>query len=119
MSRRSAFDRMASRCPWKPTAAGQTPPSDDTRAIAPLKESGEPDLGLFAAHCARLLAEGCHGIALLGTTGEANSFSQDERRAILESALAAGIAADRLMPGTGVAAIPRGEEDRDASALLL
>ncbi|WP_018238326.1 dihydrodipicolinate synthase family protein [Ensifer sp. BR816] len=75
-------------------------------AATPLKESGEPDLGLFAAHCARLLAEGCHGIALLGTTGEANSFSQDERRAILESALAAGIAADRLMPGTGVAAIP-------------
>ncbi|TCN33103.1 dihydrodipicolinate synthase family protein [Sinorhizobium americanum] len=75
-------------------------------AATPLKASGDPDLALFADHCGRLLAEGCHGIALLGTTGEANSFSQDERRAILESALAAGIAADRLMPGTGVAAIP-------------
>ncbi|ASY59762.1 dihydrodipicolinate synthase family protein [Sinorhizobium sp. CCBAU 05631] len=75
-------------------------------AATPLKASGDPDLALFSDHCGRLLAEGCHGIALLGTTGEANSFSQDERRAVLESALGTGIAADRLMPGTGVAAIP-------------
>ncbi|WOS66613.1 dihydrodipicolinate synthase family protein [Sinorhizobium fredii] len=75
-------------------------------AATPLKENGDPDLALFADHCGRLLSEGCHGIALLGTTGEANSLSQGERRSILESALAAGIAADRLMPGTGVAAIP-------------
>jgi 4-hydroxy-tetrahydrodipicolinate synthase len=75
-------------------------------AATPLKENGEPYLTLFTDHCRRLIDNGCHGIALLGTTGEANSFSQDERRSILESALAAGIAPDRLMPGTGVAAIP-------------
>lgn len=65
-----------------------------------------PDLGLFATHCQRLLAEGCHGIALLGTTGEANSFSLAQRRQILEAALKAGIRPDQLIPGTGVNAAP-------------
>lgn len=75
-------------------------------ATTALNADFTPDLGLFAEHCKRLLEEGCHGIALLGTTGEANSFSSAERRTILESALKAGISAERLMPGTGVAAIP-------------
>lgn len=65
-----------------------------------------PDLGLFAEHCQRLLSEGCHGIALLGTTGEANSFSTTERKSILEAALKAGIRPDQLIPGTGVNAGP-------------
>ena len=45
-------------------------------------------------------------MALLGTTGEANSFSGSERKAILEAAIAGGVSPDRLMPGTGVADIP-------------
>lgn len=73
-------------------------------AATPLDADGNPDLDRFSSHCRRLLEEGCHGIALLGTTGEANSFSVRERIAILESAIVAGIRADRLLPGTGVAA---------------
>lgn len=75
-------------------------------AATPLNADLTPDLGLFAVHCQRLLAKGCHGIALLGTTGEANSFSLNERRQILEAALAAGVSPDRLIPGTGVNAAP-------------
>lgn len=75
-------------------------------AATPLNADLTPDLSLFTEHCQRLLAEGCHGIALLGTTGEANSFSTAERRAILEAALKAGIAGDQLIPGTGVNASP-------------
>ncbi len=75
-------------------------------AATPLNADDTPDLGLFTAHCQRLLQEGCHGVALLGTTGEANSFSSAERRAILEAALKSGISGEQLMPGTGVAAIP-------------
>lgn len=75
-------------------------------AATPLNADLSPDLGLFAEHCHRLLAEGCHGIAMLGTTGEANSFSIAERKLILEAALEAGIAGDQLIPGTGVAAGP-------------
>lgn len=75
-------------------------------AATPLNADLSPDHALFAAHCRRLLDEGCHGVALLGTTGEANSFSVRERMEMLEKVIASGIAPDRLMPGTGVAAIP-------------
>jgi 4-hydroxy-tetrahydrodipicolinate synthase len=75
-------------------------------ALTPQHADLTPDLPRFVAHCRWLLAEGCDGIALLGTTGEANSFSVDERKAILEAALENGIARDRLIPGTGVNAIP-------------
>ncbi len=75
-------------------------------ATTPLNADGSPDLGLFTEHCQRLIEEGCHGVALLGTTGEANSFSSAERRVILEAALKAGIPSDKLLPGTGVVAIP-------------
>ena len=74
-------------------------------ALTPVTEAFAPDHALFVAHCRRLLAEGCDGIAMLGTTGEANSFGSDERRALLEAVVAAGIAPDRLLPGTGVAAV--------------
>jgi 4-hydroxy-tetrahydrodipicolinate synthase len=65
-----------------------------------------PNLPLFVAHCRRLIADGCAGIALLGTTGEANSFDVAERRAILDAAIAGGIAPERLLPGTGAVAFP-------------
>ncbi|HLP69407.1 MAG TPA: dihydrodipicolinate synthase family protein [Rhizobium sp.] len=75
-------------------------------AATPIDADGNPDLQRFSAHCRRLLEEGCHGVALLGTTGEANSFSTRERIAILEGAVGAGVPARKLLPGTGVAATP-------------
>lgn len=75
-------------------------------AATPVNEDLSPNLPAFTAHCRWLLSEGCTGIALLGTTGEANSFSSAERRGIVEAALAAGIRGDQLMPGTGLANIP-------------
>jgi 4-hydroxy-tetrahydrodipicolinate synthase len=74
-------------------------------AATPIREDGSPDLGRLAKHAAQLIADGCQGVALLGTTGEANSFSVAERQQIVEAALDAGIAPDRLMPGTGTCAI--------------
>ncbi len=75
-------------------------------AATPVNARRSPDLAAFTAHCRWLLDEGCDGIALLGTTGEANSFSLAERQAILEAALAAGIAPGQLMPGTATPNIP-------------
>lgn len=75
-------------------------------AVTPLNADLSPDLKRLGEHCLSLLADGCHGIALLGTTGEANSFSVSERKAILEAALKAGVTPDQLAPGVGVAAIP-------------
>lgn len=74
-------------------------------SVTPLKADLAPDLDALAAHARALIADGCDGIALLGTTGEANSFSLAERRAILEAAVGA-VGAERLMPGTGVNALP-------------
>jgi 4-hydroxy-tetrahydrodipicolinate synthase len=74
-------------------------------ALTPLDADLAPDHAVFAKHCRHLLDEGCDGIALLGTTGEANSFSGAERKALLEAAVGAGIAPSKLMPGTGVPAL--------------
>ena len=73
-------------------------------ALTPLHADLTPDAAAFVRHCRYLLDEGCDGVALLGTTGEANSFSSDERRALLEAAVQGGIAPGKLLPGTGVAA---------------
>ena len=74
-------------------------------ALTPLDASGDPDAPVFVAHCRRLIEQGCDGVAMLGTTGEANSFSLTERKALLEAAVAGGIEPARLLPGTGVASV--------------
>lgn len=73
-------------------------------AATPFDAALNPDHGAFVDHCRWLLDRGCHGIALLGTTGEANSLSMGERRALLEAALAGGMAPDQLVPGVGLSA---------------
>ncbi|MDI3307544.1 MAG: dihydrodipicolinate synthase family protein [Acetobacteraceae bacterium] len=64
-----------------------------------------PDLDRMAAHCKWLLANGCNGLGILGTTGEANSFGLNERKAILEGLIARGVPAGVMMPGTGCASL--------------
>ena len=72
-------------------------------AATPVRADLTPDHAALAAHCRALLDEGCDGVAVLGTTGEANSFSAVERRAMLEAVVGSGIAPGKLLPGTGVA----------------
>jgi 4-hydroxy-tetrahydrodipicolinate synthase len=75
-------------------------------AATPVTEAGNIDTPRFIAHAKNLIADGCNGVALLGTTGEANSFSIAQRKALLEAALAAGIQPAQLLPGTGLCASP-------------
>ena len=63
------------------------------------------DLDRMAAHCRWLLANGCNGLAVLGTTGEANSLGVSERINLLEGLVARGIPAAKMLPGTGTTAI--------------
>jgi 4-hydroxy-tetrahydrodipicolinate synthase len=63
------------------------------------------DLDRMATHCRWLLANGCNGLAILGTTGEANSLGIDERLALMEGVVARGIPATVLLPGCGTTAI--------------
>ena len=64
------------------------------------------DLDLMAAHCRWLLANGCNGLGVLGTTGEANSLGVSERLALMEGLVERGIPAARMLPGCGLPAIP-------------
>jgi len=75
-------------------------------ALTPLTADRAPDLGLMASHCLWLLDNGCDGLAILGTTGEANSFGLKERIGILEGLAEAGLPAEKTMPGTGACAVP-------------
>lgn len=74
--------------------------------LTPLDGAGRPDHHRLARHCRWLLANGCDGLSVLGTTGEANSFSLEEREEILERLFAAGIPGAALLPGTGCCAVP-------------
>ena len=73
--------------------------------LVPLRPDLSIDSERFVAHARRLLAQGCHGLALFGTTSEASSFSVAERKALLEEAVEAGISPERLMVGTGCCAL--------------
>jgi 4-hydroxy-tetrahydrodipicolinate synthase len=69
-------------------------------SATPVLADGTPDHATFAAHAEALLAEGCDGIAMLGTTGEANSFSITQRQELVDRVIAAGVDPKRLLPGT-------------------
>ena len=73
--------------------------------LTPMHGDLRPHHAAFAALCQRLLAAGCHGLSVFGTTGEANSLSVDERLAALEALLENGVPAGTLLPGTGSCAL--------------
>ena len=75
-------------------------------AIAtPVDEAGAPDLKRAVNLARYLLDNGCDGLNVLGTTGEATSFSVDERKGVMDAYKANGLPMHRLMVGTGAASI--------------
>ena len=73
--------------------------------LTALDDDLKPDVERTAAHARFLLDSGCHGLGLFGTTGEANSFSVEERMEVLEGLLDADIPLRRLIVGTGCCAL--------------
>ena len=63
------------------------------------------DLELLERHAHWLLGNGCDGLVLFGTTGEAASLSLAERSAILERLLKSGMEPRRVLVGTSACAI--------------
>ena len=53
--------------------------------VTPFNADLEPDREAFVAHCRWLLGQGADGLAVFGTTSEANSLSGDERMALLDA----------------------------------
>jgi 4-hydroxy-tetrahydrodipicolinate synthase len=75
-------------------------------ALTPFTRMLEPDRRRFQAYCRWLLDRGADGLAVFGTTSEANSLSFAERTSLLEALIEAGIPAGKLLPGTGLSALP-------------
>jgi 4-hydroxy-tetrahydrodipicolinate synthase len=75
-------------------------------AIAtPLDENGAPDLKRATDLARHLLDNGCDGLNVLGSTGEATSFSLDERKTVMSAYKKNGVPMNRLMVGTGAASV--------------
>jgi 4-hydroxy-tetrahydrodipicolinate synthase len=68
-------------------------------------EHGAPDAARSVALARYLLDNGCDGLNVLGTTGEATSFSLAQRRDVMSAYARAGLPLERLMVGTGAAAL--------------
>lgn len=66
----------------------------------PVTPEGEPDLERFLQHAAWALDNGCDALNVLGTTGEATSFSAGQRKNVMRAAIS-GLDRSRLMVGTG------------------
>ena len=63
------------------------------------------DVAGTLAHTKWLLANGCDGVLLFGTTGEANSLSMKERLSFLDALGTSGLPMDKLMIGTGCCSV--------------
>lgn len=75
-------------------------------AIAtPMDASGAPDLKRATDLAQHLLSNGCDGLNVLGSTGEATSFSVDERKSVMDAYKKNGVDMSRLMVGTGAASV--------------
>src|SRR5919204_5988812 len=70
-----------------------------------IDENGEPDCARSTAIAKFLLDHGCDALNVLGTTGEATSFSTQQRRTLMNAYRDAGLPMERLMVGTGAAAV--------------
>jgi len=75
-------------------------------ALTPFKGDLSLDEEAMLGFCRWLLEQGADGLAIFGTTSEANSLSLAERTAMVERLIEGGIPAARLMPGTGACNIP-------------
>jgi len=73
--------------------------------LTPFTADLTPDVSRFTSFCHWLLAQGADGLALFGTTSEANSQSSDQRMALLDSLIDSGVPGAKLMPGTGACSI--------------
>ena len=70
----------------------------------PINNDGNPILDTFLEHCEWVLQNGCDGVNILGSTGEANSFNSHQRKLVMESA-SQNLNNHRLMVGTGTPSI--------------
>jgi 4-hydroxy-tetrahydrodipicolinate synthase len=79
--------------------------------LTPFDEQFRPDAQTAVAYYESLLQSGCDALNLMGTTGEAMSIATADRMRFMEAIASSGLPLERMMVGTGAAAL------RDAIAL--
>jgi 4-hydroxy-tetrahydrodipicolinate synthase len=72
--------------------------------VTPFKHDLSPDPEKLVKHCRWLLSQNV-GLAVFGTTSEANSLSVEEKISLLDELVEAGIESSRLLSGTGHCAL--------------
>ncbi len=70
-------------------------------ALTPINEDLSINQDLYIRHCQYLMRQGHDGLAIFGTTGEANSFSVQQKKDNLDFLLVNKIDPKILIPGTG------------------
>jgi 4-hydroxy-tetrahydrodipicolinate synthase len=86
------------------TATGKTLQGVIAAIATAVGDNGEPDSARSLGLARFLLGNGCDGLNVLGTTGEATSFSLEQRKRMMSAYAASGLPLDRMMVGTGAAA---------------
>jgi 4-hydroxy-tetrahydrodipicolinate synthase len=74
-------------------------------ALTPIDADLQPNAEKAVPYYRELLDRGCDGINVLGTTGEAMSFSADQRVRYMEALASSGLPMERMMAGTGAASL--------------
>ena len=74
--------------------------------LTPFNPDWRPNKQAFVKHCNWLLDQSADGLAVFGTTSEANSLSIDERIDLMDTLIDHGVPAQKLLPGTGMCAVP-------------
>ena len=73
--------------------------------LTPVAPDGKLDTTRAITHARRMLAAGCDGVALFGTTGEGPAFTNAERKGLLEATLASGVRPDQIIVTTSTCAL--------------
>ena len=82
------------------------PPGVVAPILTPFEADGSVSHARMVEHAQRMLDDGCVGLAVFGTTGEALSVATRERTAALEALVDAGVDPGLLVVGTGLTNLP-------------
>ena len=74
-------------------------------ALAPINDDLSINKNLYLEHCQYLMKQGHDGLAIFGTTGEANSFSIKEKCDTIDFLLSNNLDSNLLIPGTGSSSV--------------
>jgi 4-hydroxy-tetrahydrodipicolinate synthase len=73
--------------------------------LIPMTDDFSIDVDALVDHIKDLLSQGCQGAAIFGTTGEASSFSLEDKKKCLKALIDKGIPSKKLIVGVGHSSI--------------